>query len=217
MNDRSTVLLADDHPIVRKGLRKVIEEDGSFAVVGEAGNGEQALRFIEEHTPFVAVLDIDMPKMTGLEVAEALQRKKLPTQIIVMTMYDKETIFNRAIDLGAFGYVMKDSALTEIVEALASVARGKYYISPALSGHLVQRGGSSPSATEDKLGLSILTQSERKILRLIAHGKSTKEIAEEFFISPRTVDTHRSNICSKLEVSGTNALLRFAMEHKAIL
>jgi len=121
------------------------------------------------------------------------------------------------MDFGAFGYVLKDSVSTEIVEALTSVARGKYYISPALSSLLVNRSGKASQGTEDKLGLSLLTQTERKILRLIANSKSTKEIAEEFFISPRTVDTHRSNICSKLEISGTNALLRFALEHKAIL
>ena len=217
MSDKATVLLSDDHPIVRKGLRRVIEEDGSFTVIGEAGNGEQALQFIEEHRPFAAVLDIDMPKMTGLEVAEAVHKRKISTNIIIMTMYDKEPIFNRAMDFGAFGYVLKDSVSTEIVEALTSVARGKYYISPALSSLLVNRSGKASQGTEDKLGLSLLTQTERKILRLIANSKSTKEIAEEFFISPRTVDTHRSNICSKLEISGTNALLRFALEHKAIL
>ena len=214
---RISVLLADDHPLMRKGLKEMIEEDSSFSVIAEANNGERALALIEQHKPAIAVLDIDMPKMSGLEVAADVKKKKLSTRIIFLTMYDKENIFTKAIELGVMGYVLKESAATEIVEALKSVSVGKHFITPALSGVLIKHSTQSNLRADEVLAVSQLTVTERKIVALIGQDQSTKEIADTLFISPRTVETHRNNICQKLDLHGANALYKFALDNKHLL
>lgn len=217
MTDNISVLIADDHPLFRKGLKEVIQGLKSVAALHEAGDGKTALQIIEDQSPTLAVLDIDMPGMGGLEVAETIRQRELPTDVIILTMYDKETLFNRALDLGVMGYVLKDGAVGEIVQCIASVLEGKHYISPSLSNFLVRRSGREPGGKEQKLGLSGLTQMERKVLSLIAEHKTTNDIAKHLFISPRTVETHRHNICKKLGIHGTNALLKFAFENSSLL
>ncbi len=218
MAQNTTILLADDHPLVRKGLKDVIEEQGDFNVIGEAGDGEQTLRMIEQFNPNIAIIDIHMPKISGLEVLKTLQQKKLKVKIIILTMYDNENFFNRAMDLGIKGYVTKDSALTEIVDAIRNVSEGKYYISSSVSGFLVKKSqAGTENADDDRLGLSSLTTTERKILKMIAANKTTNEIADELFLSVYTVQTHRSNICQKLDLHGPNALLHFVMDHSDLI
>ncbi|HEY4611494.1 MAG TPA: response regulator transcription factor [Bacteroidota bacterium] len=212
-----TILIADDHPLFRKGLREIIGEDLSLKVVHEAGNGEDALAQIEALAPQVAVLDIDMPKATGLEVARAVQKKKLPVEVIILTLHDEAEIFEKAMELGVMGYVLKDGALTEIVACIHAVAQGKPYISPHISRHLIKRDQHAARGLDEKLGLANLTPAERNVLKLIARSKTTKEIADELSVSPKTIDNHRSNICTKLNIHGTNALLRFALENKELL
>lgn len=213
----TAILLADDHPLLRKGLKETIEEENGFTVVAEASNGESALALIEQYHPAIAVLDVDMPKMSGLQVAEAVQKKKLDTRIVILTMYDNEKIFDRAMDLGVKGYLLKDNAVSEITDALQKISEGKYFITPSLSDRLVKRSAMTNTRAEEHAGLASLTETERKILRLVAENQTSKEIAEKLFISPRTVETHRNNICQKLDLQGTNSLLKFAMENKAIL
>ena len=140
----ATIIIADDHPLMRKGLKDIIEGGSEWKIVGEAGDGESALELIEKLKPTAAVIDIDMPKLNGLEVVKIINQKKIPVKIIILTMYDKETIFNRAMDLGVRGYVIKDSAVTEVVEALKNVISGKYYISPVFSDFLLKRGHFTP-------------------------------------------------------------------------
>ena len=216
-HNRIAILLADDHPLLRKGLKETIEEENGFSVVAETGNGESALLLIEQHRPAIAVLDVDMPKMSGLDVAAAVQKQKLNTRVIILTMYDNETFFNKAIDLGVRGYLLKDNAVSEIAEALRKVADGKYYFTPSLSNLMVRRCTIMQPHVAGQLGLALLTQTERRILRLVAENISNKEIAEHLFISIRTVETHRNNICQKLNLHGSNALLKFVMENKAML
>ncbi|MCK9410144.1 MAG: response regulator transcription factor [Bacteroidetes bacterium] len=216
-SNETPILLADDHPLMRKGLKEMIEEEGGFKIIAETNNGESALALIEQHHPMIALLDIDMPKMNGLEVAEAVRKKKLQVRIIILTMYDTENMFSRAMELGVKGYVLKESAATEIVDALKNVREGKHYITPALSGLLVRRSERQEFHADEQFGLSQLTSSERKILKLISLDKSSKEIAEELFVSPRTVDTHRSNICQKLKLHGPTSLFKFAMDNKHLL
>jgi DNA-binding NarL/FixJ family response regulator len=211
-----SVVLADDHPLLLRGLSEVIEENPVFQIVGHASDGERALLLIEKDKPDLAVLDIDMPRLTGLEIAERLKAKNTRTKIVFLTMHNKESIFNRAVNLGVYGYLLKDSALLEINDALSEVAEGKHYISKSLTDLLIRRATNQPLNNYSAL-LSSLTQTEQKIVKLVSKNKSTKEIAEELFISARTVETHRSNICEKLEIKGTNALLKFALEHKDIL
>ena len=210
--DITTIVLADDHPLLRKGLKDIIDEENSLRVVGEAGDGEQALELIQQLKPDIAILDIHMPKLSGLEVVNKIQQQKLKVDIIILTMYDKDNIFNRAMDLGVKGYIMKDSALTEIVNAVKNVVNGKYFISSSISGLLVKRSHQSTPEDDDS-GISNLTI----ILRMIANNMTTKEIANELFISNHTVDTHRSNICQKLNLRGTNALLHFVLDHQNLI
>ncbi len=217
MTDEVNIVVADDHPLMRKGIIGVIQEHGRWNVVGEASDGEEALRLVEELHPHVLIIDIDMPRLNGLEVANILQKKQLPVKVIVLTMYDNETMFHRAVDLGVMGYVLKDSVVTETLDALRNVLAGKYYLSPSVSGFLARRGRMDTGAAALAVGVSKLTPTERKVLRLIAENRTTKEIANELFISVRTVETHRSNICQKLDLHGTNALLRFALAHREIL
>lgn len=210
------IILADDHPLLLKGLAEIIEDEEDFEIIGQASNGEDALLLIEKHHPDIAVLDIDMPKLTGLELAEKLHLKNVNTKIIFLTMHNKESIFNKAMNLGAYAYIMKDSALVEITEALSAVVNEKKFISKSLTDLLLNK--SIPQPIDNPLTLiNSLTAAEQKILRLVAKQKSTKEIAEELSISYRTVETHRSNICTKLEISGTNSLLKFALEYKEFL
>ena len=215
-NYKHSVILADDHPLLLRGLSEIIEEENEFEIVGQASDGQQALLLIEKERPDLAVLDIDMPGLTGLEIAEILKNKNIPTKIVFLTMHNKESIFKRAMNLGAFGYLMKDSVLVEITEALSTVASGKYFISKSLTELLVRRTTNQPIDNQ-QTRIATLTSSEAKVLKLISQKKSSKEIADELSISLRTVETHRSNMCTKLELTGTNSLLKFALEHKDIL
>lgn len=195
----------------------MIEEEDRFRIVAETNNGESALALIVQHQPLIAVLDIDMPKLSGLEVAAAVRKQKIPVRLIILTMYDTENMFTKAMEMGVMGYVLKESAATEIVEALRNVRDGKHYITPALSGMLVRQSAQNEFRAEEQFSLSSLTATERKILKLVAQDRSTKEIAEALFISPRTVDTHRNNICQKLDLHGSNALFKFALNVKHLL
>lgn len=210
------LLLADDHPLVLKGLAEIIEEEGDYEIVAQASDGEQALLLIEKLSPEVAVIDIDMPKITGLELAEKLCSKNKKTKIVFLTMHNNEAIFNRAMNLGAYAYLMKDSALIEIIEALSAVVKGNKFISKSLTELLINKANNQPLENL-QTRINVLTLTELKILKLIAKQKSTKEIAIELSVSYRTVETHRSNICTKLELSGTNSLLKFALENKDFL
>jgi DNA-binding NarL/FixJ family response regulator len=210
----TTIILADDHPLLRLGLRDIIHQHAGFRVIAEAGNGERALELIEELRPAIAVLDIDMPKMSGLEVVKQILAQKIPTEIIILTMHDEASFFERALDLGISAYVLKDSVENEIFAAIESVQNGKPYISPSLSNILLKRNHRSQEGIEKKLGITDLTPAERKVLKLVADNKTTKEIADLLFISERTVESHRSSICSKLDLHGQNALLRYAMTFK---
>jgi DNA-binding NarL/FixJ family response regulator len=212
-----SVVIADDHPLFRKGVRQAIEEDPSFTIVGEAGNGVAALKMIEERMPDVAVLDIDMPDMQGLQVARVMKEKKLFVAVIILTIYREEDMFNEAMDAGVRGYVMKETAVIDLLEAIKAVAMGKYYFSPTIAGHLVGRSQRAKNLLTQKPSLADLTPAERRILKHIAMNKTSKEIADEFSISYRTVETHRTNIATKLNIHGTHSLLKFAIEHKSAL
>ena len=211
------VLIVDDHPLFRNGLRQVIAGDARFELVGEAGDGEAALKFILEKKPAVAVLDINLPKITGLEIARQLQNKKIPTRLIILTMHKEEELINRALDSGVRGFVLKDNAVEDILEAIETVAAGGHYVSPSVSGFLIKRRNRAETLTAQKPGLDALTKAERRILKLIAEKKTSREIGAELFISPRTVEAHRANISGKLELHGAHSLLQFALENRSSL
>ncbi len=211
------VLIADDHPIFRKGLLLAVGTERSIEIIGEAENGQQALEMVEQLKPDIVVLDIEMPVMNGLQVADELIKRQIPVSIIFLTMYKEEDMYNEAMDLGVKGYVLKESAVSDIVNGLKTVAEGKSFLSPSISEYLVSRNNRTRSLLKKKPQLSNLTATERKVLRLIAENKTSKEIGDELNISFRTVENHRFNICNKLEIHGSHSLLKFAIEYKAVL
>lgn len=210
-----TVVLADDHPIFRQGLIQVLRGTEEFHLVGEADNGEQALELLDRLHPDIALVDISMPVMDGLRLVRAARVRSLSPAFIILTMFKDDEYFKEAMDLGVMGYLLKDSATSDLLECLRTVARGRHYISPAMSELLVLR---SSGAGKDLPGsLAHLSPTERRILRMIADGKTSKEIADELTISFHTVNNHRAHICEKLHLEGPNKLLQFALEHKALL
>jgi DNA-binding NarL/FixJ family response regulator len=211
------LLIADDHPLLRAGLRQVIATDPHLQIVAEAADGATALELLTAHQPDVAVLDIEMPNLTGFALLRALRAQRLTTAVVFLTMYHDEEMFNEALDLGALGYVLKDSATTDITRAIRAVAVGQPYISPAISSYLFNRATRATTLMQQLPQLSDLTPTERRVLKLIAENKTSKEIAAELFISYRTVENHRANICQKLNLKGSHSLLKFAFDHKSEL
>jgi DNA-binding NarL/FixJ family response regulator len=216
MADELRILLADDHPVVRKGLKLCIEEGEGFKVVAEAGDGETALALVQKLRPNLAILDIDMPKSSGLQVAAEIKRLKLNTKVIFLSFHKDEQMVRAALDAGGNGYLLKDSAMQEIVAAVQTVMSGQVYVSSAIALQLLQGGDASDRGNENSLTRS-LTPSERRILMLIADGLSSKEIGATLSVHYRTIENHRTNICRKLGIEGANALLRFAVQHKGEL
>jgi len=217
MKNKIKIIIADDHPIFRSGLKQIIEEEEGIEIIGEAADGQKAIELIQEKKPDIAVLDVDMPKKTGFEVLKELQSSDDPVKVIFLTMYKEENLFNEAMDLGIKGYVLKESAADDICESIRLVAAGDYAISPLISKYLVKRMTMHEKLKKGKPSIDDLTHTERKILKSISENKSSKEIAEEYFISYKTVETHRSNISRKLELAGSLSLVRFALENKSLL
>ena len=215
MNDEIQIVIADDHPIFRSGLRGIIEAEPGLKVVAAAENGETAFAYICQYEPDIAILDFDMPHKDGFAVAHAIEEKNLAVDVIFLTMHNSESIFNAALNLGIKGYVLKDSAMPEIIDCIKTVVNGKNYISPQLSTMFLKRINRVNDLHENKPSLNNLTPAESNILKLVADEKTSRQIADELFISIRTVDRHRANICLKLNLHGTNALLKFAVVHKS--
>jgi DNA-binding NarL/FixJ family response regulator len=216
-HSRTTVVIADDHPVFRRGLRMIIEADADLKIVAEAEDGISALARVREAEPEVAVLDVDMPGAGGFDVVRELRKLNLHTQIIFLTMYKDEGLFNKAMDLGIKGYILKDSAIADIVAGIKAAAAGENYISPPLMTFLVNRSTRRAALVQQQPALNDLTPTERRVLTLIAEQKTSRDIAAELFISVRTVERHRLNICTKLDIHGSNALLKFALENKHLL
>lgn len=211
------VVIADDHPIFRQGLRQIIEFESGLNVIGEANDGVEALRLIQKLKPDIAVLDVKMPRMRGFEVARELQLHNLTVGIIFLTMYDDESMFNEALNLGARGYLLKDSATSDIVNSIKLVAAGQHYISPSISNYLVDRDARRKLLNRETPGIKDLTPTELRVLKLIAQQMTSKAIAEQLFISYSTVENHRHSICQKLDIHTKNGLMMFALEHRSEL
>ncbi len=211
---KTRVVIVDDHPLFRQGLRHAIEGNPRFEVAAEAGRCETALDLILQEKPDVAVLDVNLPDMNGFDLVRALRRKKCTVPIVILTMLKDEQAFNTALNLKVSGYVLKDNASAEILNCIEAVANGDSYVSPSLTDFLLRRRSRAEQLARKQPGLDDLTVAERRILKRIADGKTSREIATEFFISPRTVESHRAHICEKLDLSGSNKLLHFALENR---
>ncbi len=212
-----TVFIADDHPIFRRGLCDIIAADPTLRLVGEAGDGEEAWRLIQKLRPAVAVLDVHMPKQSGIQLAGLVSQQRLRVELIILTMDSEEALLNEALNLGVKGYLLKENAIAELLNAIHGVVRGDCYVCSMLSGALVRRHVTHEALREQKPGLDKLSPTERRILKLVSEDRTSKQIAELLQCSVRTVETHRQNISQKLELSGSHSLLRFAFDHKAQL
>lgn len=217
MKGRIKLLIVDDHPLFRRGLREIIEEQNRFEIVGEAADGMVGLKLAEESQPDVIVLDVDMPQLNGLEMARALLKQKNPAHVVFLTMYSDEDLFNAALDIGVKGYVLKENAGGEVVTALLAVAAGETFFSPALHTIGRRREDRVKSMLLSKPSLESLTPAELRVLKLISEDHTSKEIADVLKISAKTVENHRHNICRKLDIYGSHSLLKFAFDHKSLL
>lgn len=217
MSDVIHVVIADDHPIFRHGLRQIIETDAQLVVVAEASDGEQACRALGELRPAVAVLDLTMPLKDGFEVARAARDARLPTALVFLTMHKDEHYLKAALEVGVKGYVLKDSAVSEIVGCIRAVAAGQEYVSPALSSLLIRRSKDADTLARERPVLDQLTPTERRILKLIAQGLTSRVIADSLSIGVRTVEHHRNNVAAKLGLQGSHALVKFAVKHESQL
>lgn len=207
------VLVADDHPLVRDGLRFSIERSGEdIEIVAEAENGLAAVRLAEEHAPDVFVLDITMPRMNGLETAREILRDDPSAKIIILSLHDNRAFVEDALELGARGYLTKDSASRHIIEAVQEVHAGRFYLSPQIAHILVDMGLRRAKTRRPGRAAAALTAQERKVLQLIAEGRTGKEIAADLGIAPNTVHAHRTNLMTKLGLHKQTELVRFAVK-----
>ena len=212
MSDPIRIVVADDHPTFRRGLRELLDLEPDFLVVAECGDGESALTAIERTRPAVALLDVDMPGKDGFAVVRALRERGLDTAVILLTMHGREDLLREAFALGVKGYVVKDGAEPDVLHAIRAIRAGQPFISSSLSASLLTAppSGGPPLPVE----LQRLTPAEMRVLRLLADFKTNKEIAEALGISHRTVENHRTNIATKLDLEGSQALARFAAQHR---
>jgi two-component system response regulator NreC len=208
------ILLADDHTVVRQGLRKVLEERPEWQVIAEAGDGREAVRLAEEHTPDVAVIDVAMPLLNGVEATRQIVRVSPQTKVLVLSMYSDEAYVTQILKAGATGYLLKESADVDLFQAVAAVARGKSFFSPAVAklmlGDYARQRGEHPDRYET------LSAREREIFQLVAEGRANKDIAALLSISPSTVETHRGRVMEKLDLHSAAEIVLYAVRRGVI-
>jgi len=216
-NEKIRIIIADDHPIFREGIIGIVEKNPGYKIIGSCGDGQEALDKIHQMKPDIAILDIDMPRMNGLEIAKKIYEEKNECEIIILTIYKDEEYFNEAMNFGVKGYLVKDSIAIELTDCIENVIKGKHYISPVISDYLITRHDKEKSLEKELPGLKTLTFAEKNVLRLLSENKTSKQIADELFISEKTVQNHRNNISQKLNLKGPHKLLEFALKNKSLL
>lgn len=212
MNRTQRVLIVDDHTLLRAGLRALLAEDPSIEIVGEASDGRDAVRAVGQLAPDLVLMDLTMPGMNGIEAATEIKRRYPDVRILVMTLHKTEDFIHASLKAGADGYILKDATHEELRVAIRSVLQGKTYLSMDVSGKVVSGYLGRGKATAGSSVFDTLTHREREILKLVAEGKSNKAIAEFLSLSVKTVEKHRSNLMSKLDVHNSAGLTAFAIE-----
>lgn len=207
------VLIADDHHIVREGIVLLLQQEPDFTVVGQAADGEEAVAKILKLRPDVVILDISMPKLNGIEVAQKIAAEGFTGKVLILTQYDKEEYVRKAIQTGASGYLLKDSIKDDVISAIRQIMAGETYFSPSISKLLVDEYFDQLKRRQIQKTIPELTPRETEVLQLIAEGYSSKQIADKLFLSIRTVDFHRANINQKLNVHDIAGLTRYAIKH----
>ncbi|MCS5674310.1 MAG: response regulator transcription factor [Acidimicrobiales bacterium] len=205
----TTIVVADDHKIVREGLVKLLEGQADFSVIGEAADGEEAVKMVLEKKPDIVIMDIWMPRLSGIDATRRIVKRGSQTKVLVLSMHESRTYVEEVLRAGASGYIVKNSASSDLLQAIEAVQGGASYLSPAITQQVVDAiarpGDSSPS------GVAMLTDREREVLQLIAEGLSSKEIAGMLGVSLKTIDSHRSNLMQKLDIHKVSGLVRFAI------
>jgi two-component system, NarL family, response regulator NreC len=213
---RLRILLADDHTIVRQGLRKVLEERPEWEVVAEAGDGREAVRQAEQHRPDVAIVDVAMPLLNGIEATRQIAKKSPTTRVLVLSMHADDAYVIQILQAGAIGYLLKDSADVDLIQAVTAAAAGKSFFSPAIARVMLDdyvRQLADKGVTDR---YETLSEREREIFQLIAEGKANKEIAALLSISPSTVETHRARIMEKLDLHSAAEIVLYAVRRGVI-
>lgn len=210
---RIRILLADDHELIRTGIRNLIGSNKDFQIVGESADGEDALRKARELVPDVVVIDISMPKLSGIEAAKRIRSELPSVKILVLTMHENPEYVYQILKSGASGYILKNAGKDEITEAIYAVTRGSKFFSPRISELMISEYVRQAERRDDQSAGATLTTREQEVLRLIAQGLNNQQIADKLFISPRTVDTHRTNIMQKLNIHDAANLVKYALEN----
>lgn len=214
MNSRTvTILLADDHTIVRQGLAKLLDGEGELSVIGEAKNGREEITKVEELKPDVVLMDIAMPVLNGIEATRQIRKVSRNTKVIILSMHSHDRFISELFSLGASGYLLKDSTGDDIIKAIGAAVNGDTYLSPSISRRVVEDYVSIKrvKSTEENL-YAKLSDREREVFQMMAEGRSTREISDTLCVSMSTVKTHRANIMNKLEIENIAQLFQFAIE-----
>ncbi len=210
------VMLADDHAVVRDGLRMVLEAQSDIEVVGEASNGREAIRLAKRLRPDIAMLDVAMPELNGIEAAEQIHALSPSTRIVILSMYSTREHILRALRAGAMGYLLKESAAAEVVTAVREVSSARKYLSNKVSDEVIDAFIHPNGPRQVETPLDRLSPREREILQMVAEGRSSIEIGKTLFLSPKTIDTYRSRLMRKLGIRDIAGLVRFAIQHGVI-
>ncbi len=208
-----SVVIADDHHVVREGIALILQQEGDIKVIGQASNGEEAVAMIMQLNPDITILDISMPKLNGIQTAQKLIRDGFKGKILMLTQYDKEEYVREAIQTGASGYLLKDSIKDDVIAAIRKIMSGETFFSPSISKLLVDEYFQQLKRKTSSKSIPDLTPRETEVLQLIAEGYSTKQIADKLYLSARTVDFHRANISQKLGVHDIAGLTKYAIRH----
>lgn len=208
-----TIFLADDHTVVRDGLRLLLEAHSEFSVIGDADNGRDAVQHVIQHRPDIAILDIAMPDLNGIEATRQILEHSPITRVIILSMHSTSGHIFRALQAGAQGYLLKASAGSEVVAAIRTVQAGRRYLSQKISEIVLEDYLSQREIAEAQSPLSHLSPREREILQLVVEGRSSQEIAQALSLSPNTVDTYRSRLMQKLGINDLPSLVKFAIRH----
>jgi DNA-binding NarL/FixJ family response regulator len=207
-----SVVIADDHAVFREGLRLLLEVQKDIAIVGEAANGRDAVKEVKRLSPDIVIMDIAMSGMNGIEAAARISSAHPSSRVIILSMYKSDEYISRSLKAGAWGYLLKESAGTEVIDAVRNVHAGQRYLSRKVMNQ-VWKDYLSPGKTKTEDPLAVLSQREREVLQLVVEGKTSAEIADILFLSANTVDTYRGRIMHKLEIDNLPGLVKFAIQH----